>query len=166
MECAISTCDRRLFGARPQVQGKVGRAREVKKHNKSTRTLARFLQFQDMKFRLLLFTLLVFLSCNPEARLKEAVNSIAESNSYMSSSVGIAGTTLDAYKCYEIIVDLATPEQLDSLIDHSSSAVRIYAFKGMVENNHPKSFEAFKRLANDQTGVSTMNGCFISSPPH
>lgn len=111
----------------------------------------------------LLLLALIFTSCNSEQRLQNAIDGIGEADAFMSDAVGIAGTKPDVYKNYETILKLASPDQLNKLINDKRPAVRIYGFQGMVETNHPETFSAFKDLVADSTSLTTMSGCFMTS---
>ncbi|MFT5998860.1 MAG: hypothetical protein ACI81P_001315 [Neolewinella sp.] len=114
-----------------------------------------------------LFTLLVmlvmFTSCNQEERLQNAIDGIGEADAFMSDAVGFAGMKPDAYKHYETVRKLASPDQLQQLINDDRPTVRIYGFQGMVETNHSETFTAFRTLVADSTSLSTMRGCLMGS---
>lgn len=110
-----------------------------------------------------LLLVLIFTSCNSEQRLQNAIENIGNEGAFMSSGVGIAGIKPSVYINYERVLALASPDQLRQLINDERPAVRIYGFQGMVETNHPETFQAFRQLLPDTTSLMTMGGCIISS---
>ncbi len=98
---------------------------------------------------------------NENSEFEESVRIIADKNEVHTSAVGFVGEKTAVYKAYEYLLEIGTLSDLVKLTKHSSPAVRVYAYKGLVKKHYKKLDEIKNMLLKDQTEVRYFSGCLL-----
>ncbi len=89
---------------------------------------------------------------------------IGMDGSYKESTVGIAAIKPFQYYRYEILESISSTKKLQSLyLNHSSPAVKCYAFKALLNKTGIDHFELLKIGMADEREIPTHRGCFFGS---
>lgn len=109
-----------------------------------------------------LFLLTAFISyAQKESMLTTTVNEIANHNIYeTTNNAGYAGVVSKQYHRFELLISLATEEQLSGLATHNANAVvRLYALQALKRKkiNIPTGMK--QQFQKDTTIVKTLDGC-------
>ena len=99
-------------------------------------------------------------------QVTKIVNEIATTNRYDESyTIGIGGIISTQYQLFQQLAQLATPQQLVDLINHTNAVVRLYAYqalRGKGVNIHERILNQF---AKDKTLITVMRGCIMEQQP-
>ncbi len=110
----------------------------------------------------ILFMLTAFISFGQKPNLLEStVNEMAKYNIYeTTNTVGYANVVSKQYQRFELLINLATEEQLIKLATHNKNAiVRLYALQALKRKNMNISSVMKQQFQNDNTLVETLEGC-------
>lgn len=93
--------------------------------------------------------------------LNSTVNEIAKYNIYeTTNTVGYANVISKQYQRFELLISLATEEQLTNLATHNKNAiVRLYALQALKRKKINISSVMRQQFQNDITIVETLEGC-------
>lgn len=108
--------------------------------------------------------MIFFTTINWSADQEKLLNDMAESNSIHGESFGIVGIKSDQYKRYEKMKKIFSNSELLTLLEHDSSAVKIYALYTLLGNKYEFLYlqVALNALKNDSI-IHTRYGCTRSS---
>ena len=119
-------------------------------------TRTKFLTFS------ILLMLTAFISFGQKPNLLNfTVNEIAKYNIYeTTNTVGYANVISKQYQRFELLISLATEEQLTNLATHNKNAiVRLYALQALKRKKINISSVMRQQFQNDITIVETLEGC-------
>ena len=119
-------------------------------------TRTKFLTFS------ILLMLTAFISFGQKPNLlNSTVNEIAKYNIYeTTNTVGYANVISKQYQRFELLISLATEEQLTNLATHNKNAiVRLYALQALKRKKINISSVMRQQFQNDITIVETLEGC-------
>ena len=110
----------------------------------------------------ILLMLTAFISFGQKPNLlNSTVNEIAKYNIYeTTNTVGYANVISKQYQRFELLISLATEEQLTNLATHNKNAiVRLYALQALKRKKINISSVMRQQFQNDITIVETLEGC-------
>ncbi len=87
------------------------------------------------------------------------ISTIARNNEVHSAHIGFAGVKSEVYGAYEGLKNSSKMSELFSLLQHDSAAVRVYAYKAIVERDSSLTESAWKELKGKNDMVLTFSGC-------
>jgi hypothetical protein len=119
-------------------------------------TRTKFLTFS------ILLMLTTFISFGQKPNLlNSTVNEIAKYNIYeTTNTVGYANVISKQYQRFELLISLATEEQLTNLATHNKNAiVRLYALQALKRKRINISSVMRQQFERDNTMVETLEGC-------
>ncbi len=123
------------------------------------------------KLLLIFFAVFTFLSCsrrekniNPvpptsNAKIASLIDDMAKDGQVDASITGIGGTKSLQYKRYEWMMQSASDKLLVQLTDHTSPAVRIYAYWALSDRRSEKLRDICIKHMNDTAQVLYRSGC-------
>ena len=94
--------------------------------------------------------------------IDQIVNQIANYQTVDASGVGIAGVKTEQYERFEKLIKYAKLNELVTLTDHQSAAVRAYSFWALAKKHFPGLELIVKRHANDTESFRFFSGCILS----
>lgn len=114
-----------------------------------------------------LFTLLIMTGISSfgqrqsDDSLATVVKAIANNNVYeVSLTVGYAGTVSEQLQRFDLLLSLATSDQLMDIAAHNKNAVvRLYAFQALKRKKIEIPKSLIQQFQNDNTVVEMLNGC-------
>ena len=87
---------------------------------------------------------------------------IALSEHFESERVGM-GFISSQFKRFQRLKNIASPNELEQLLNHESPVVRLYAFQALLHHVDYNPLELLKGIATDTSNVMTQYGCILSS---
>ncbi len=110
----------------------------------------------------ILFILPAFIACGQETNLlNSTVTEMARHNIYETSkTIGYANVVSSQYQRFELLIRLATEQELINLAVHNKSAVvRLYALQAIRLKNITIPDKITEQFQKDKTRVETLEGC-------
>ncbi len=98
-----------------------------------------------------------------ENNLNKIIKQLESSDCVNEKGIGFAAEYTRTYALYERMTQLATENQLFSLLNNKSAIVRVYAFKGLKEMKYPSTSRAKLILDSDTNHVCWFVGCVKSN---
>ncbi|MDB3907779.1 hypothetical protein N9355_09945 [Crocinitomicaceae bacterium] len=102
---------------------------------------------------------------NQPRSIDDYVNTIALKNEVHSAHVGIAGSKSDTYSAYEGLIQVSTTNELFPLLQHDSTAVRVYAYKAIILKDSTLQKKAWDAMKGKNDRVKTFSGCIKFEEP-
>ncbi|XOV68712.1 MAG: hypothetical protein ACFHU9_05935 [Fluviicola sp.] len=93
------------------------------------------------------------------------IDIIASNNQVHSAHVGSTGVKSDTYKAYECLASNHSISELLPLLQHDSTAVRVYAYHAIVKKDSTYADRAWKELKGKDDEVTTFSGCIMMTMP-
>ena len=87
------------------------------------------------------------------------IDDIARDGNVDGEATGYGGEKSDQYKRYEWLKSKKSDSSLLQLTDHSSPAVRVYAFCALAERNSPLLVEIAEKHKYDSASFMSRGGC-------
>lgn len=98
-------------------------------------------------------------SIQHEAHVQRIVKTLAASDRVTEEYTGAASLVkCNAYYEYSRLKRAANEYELNTLLDHESAVVRIYAHRAIMEKNYTPDPYSLAQIANDSTEVTWLNG--------
>ena len=99
-------------------------------------------------------------------QVTKIVNEIATTNRYDESyTIGIGGIISTQYQLFQQLAQLATPQQLVDLINHTNAVVRLYAYQALRRKEVNIHDRILNQFAKDKTLIMAMQGCIMYQQP-
>ncbi len=95
--------------------------------------------------------------------INEIVNKIAGYSTVDAAGVGIAGAKTEQYERFEKLIKYATVNELITLTDHNSPAVKAYSFWALAKKKFSGLSLILKKHVHDSASFRFFEGC-ISMP--
>ena len=86
---------------------------------------------------------------------------LAESEAVKERYVGFSGYTPTEYKTFEELMEVASEDELNNLLTHSSPIVRVYAYRALLANEMEINLDYETSLMQDSTEVDWFSGCVL-----
>lgn len=94
--------------------------------------------------------------------ISDIVNKISAYGTVDAAGVGIAGVKTEQYERFEKLMKNATVDELVSLTDHKSPAVKAYSFWALSKRKFPGLSLIVKKHAADSSTFRFFTGCLLS----